>query len=269
MDAPTVTSLAPVFQDRQIHAAWESVYRRAPLLQDFYERLRGRIVEKLRLRPGDLVLDAGCGTGEHTLRFAELGYRCLGVDVARTALERATERARQRGLESRVEFACHGLEELPYSDASVDAVHCRGVLMHVPGWDRAVAELCRVLRPGGRIAISENNHRAVEMRLIRLARRFRRGESRLIETAHGPEFWLERAGEAPLTRVANVSCLADRMELHGVHVVQRFASEFWDVNRFPARLRPAATRFNRLWFSLRLPAWPSMGNVLIGEKAGG
>jgi SAM-dependent methyltransferase len=265
MDAHPV-ALAAAFQDREIHAAWQSVYRRGALVGAFYERLRRRVVRRLRLRPGDLVLDAGCGTGEHTLRFAQLGYRCLGVDVARPALDRAAARARESGLASRVELACHALEELPLADASVDAVHCRGVLMHVPDWERALAELCRVLKPGGRIALSENNHRSVEMGVIGLARRVRPGESRRVETPGGVEFWVERAGEAPLTRVANISCVVERLRGHGVRLAHRFASEFWDVNRFPAPLRAAATGFNWAWFALRLPAWPSMGNVLVGEK---
>jgi ubiquinone/menaquinone biosynthesis C-methylase UbiE len=269
MDALPVPSLAPAFQDSQIHSAWESVYRREPLLHAFYEQLRQRIIQQLRLRQDDLVFDAGCGTGEHTLRFAEMGYRCLGIDISQPVLDRAADRALARGLQSRVEFSRHCLEDLPFEDASVDAVHCRGVLMHVPGWERALTELCRVLKPGARIAISENNHRALEMALIRLVRRFKKGESQLVETAGGPEFWLDRAGEAPLTRVANIACLADRLAQHGVRVVKRFASEFWDVNRFPARLRAAATHFNRIWFALHLPAWPSMGNVLIGEKSRG
>jgi SAM-dependent methyltransferase len=265
MDAYPV-ALAGAFQDRQIHSAWESVYRRGALVGAFYERLRRRIVRRLRLRPGALVLDAGCGTGEHTLRFAEMGFRCLGIDVARPPLDRAAALAHARGVTSRVEFACHALEGLPLADASVDAVHCRGVLMHVPDWERALAELCRVLKPGGRIALSENNHRAVEMGVIRLARRFRAGESRRVDAPGGVEFWVERGGEAPLTRVANIACVTDRLAGHGVRLVHRFASEFWDVNRFPGLLRPAATAFNWAWFALRLPAWPSMGNVLIGEK---
>ena len=259
-------SLAPVFQDGRIHTAWESGYRRGRLQRAFNERLRRRVVRGLRLAPGALILDAGCGTGEHALRFAELGYHCLGVDIARPALEKAEARAHAAGLGARVSFGCQPLEAMPYPDASFHAIHCRGVLMHVPDWERALAELCRVLKPGGRLALLENNHRAVEMALIRLARRFRTGESRVEVTPGGVEFWLDRPGEAPLTRVANVAALSDRLARQGVKVVRRFASEFWDLNRFPALLRGAVTVFNHLWLACRLPARWSMGNVLIGEK---
>ena len=53
----------------------------------------------------------------------------------------------------------------------------------------------------------------------------------------------------------------------GVRPVARFATEFWDVYRFaPGLCRNLAIRFNRLWFALRLPAGPSIGNAIIGEK---
>jgi SAM-dependent methyltransferase len=264
----TASDLRNVFQGREVHAAWEAVYRRDRRQQRFYDRLLGRIVRWLDLPAGSRVLDAGCGTGEHTVRLAELGYRCVGVDVSPRVLLRAAERARARGQASRIRFHNEGLEALPFPDGAFDAVHCRGVLMHVPRWERALAELCRVLRPGGKIALLENNHRCLDMLLVRLVRLLRKGESRLVRTPGGLEFWVDREGEAPLTRVADLGYTAAQLESHGVRVVKRFATEFWDLNRFPAGLpRRAALGFNRLWFALHLPARPSRGNALIGQKA--
>jgi ubiquinone/menaquinone biosynthesis C-methylase UbiE len=264
----TVPDVRNAFQGREVHAAWEAVYRRDRRQQRFQERTLARIVRWLGLPAGSRVLDAGCGTGEHTVRLAELGYRCVGVDVSPRVLWQAAELARARGLGSRIRFQSEALEELPFPDGAFDAVHCRGVLMHVPRWERALAELCRVLRPGGKIALLENNHRCLDLWLVRLARLVRKGESRLVRTAGGLEFWVNRPGEAPLTRVANLRYATRQLEAHGVRLVKRFATEFWDLNRFPAGLpRRAALSFNRLWFALRLPAYPSRGNALIGEKA--
>jgi ubiquinone/menaquinone biosynthesis C-methylase UbiE len=264
----TAPEVRNAFQSREVHETWEAVYRRDRLKQRFHERTLARILRWLDLPPGSRVLDAGCGTGEHTIRLAERGYRCVGVDVSPHVLEQAAERARARGLSAGVDFACEALEGLPYPDRSFDAVHCRGVLMHVPRWERAMAELCRVLRPGGKIALLENNHRCLDVWLVRLARLLRRSESRLVRTPGGLEFWVDRPGEAPLTRVADLGYAVRLLEQHGVHLVKRFATEFWDVGRFPAGLpRRAALSFNRLWFALHLPAGPSSGNALIGEKA--
>jgi ubiquinone/menaquinone biosynthesis C-methylase UbiE len=260
--------LASVFQDRQIHESWHAVYRRDARQQSFNDRALARIVRCLRLAPESRVLDAGCGTGEHTIRLAQLGLQCVGVDVSQPVLEQAEKAAHLCDLDSRIRFRCESLESLSFAAGSFDAVHCRGVLMHVPRWERVVAELCRVLRPQGKLVFFENNHRALEMRLVRLVRHFRRGESRIVDTPGGVEVWTDRKGEAPLTRVANITALSEELTRHGVQVTNRLAMGFWDVNRFPAGLlRSAAGLFNRFWFACRLPSAFSMGNALIGEKA--
>ncbi len=70
-----------------------------------------------------------------------------------------------------------------------------------------------------------------------------------------------------VTRIADVGYLMARLRALGVRPLGRFATEFWDVHRFAAGFwRDLAIRFNRLWFALRLPAGPSIGNAVIGEK---
>jgi SAM-dependent methyltransferase len=264
----TTSDLRGVFQNNKIHESWEAVYRRGRSQQRFNERLLARILGQLALPVGSSVLDAGCGTGEHTLRLAGFGFQCVGVDLSRPVLQKAKERARFEGLTARVSFHCNDLAELPFADASFDAVHCRGVVMHIPHWERVIAELCRVLRPGGGLVLVEANDSALASWLVRLVRLVRKGESRMVRTLGGLEFWVTREGEAPLTRVANIRCLTQALLKHGICVKARLATEFFDLNRFPKGLaRGAAVLFNRLWFRLGLPAWLSFGNALIGEKA--
>src|SRR5439155_13149406 len=92
------------------------------------------------------VLDAGCGTGEISLRLAEMlpHARLLGVDVIDDHLERA--RSRCAAFDSRVRFENRSIFELGLPDAMFDLVVCRHVLQAVPHPDRAVAELARVTR---------------------------------------------------------------------------------------------------------------------------
>lgn len=91
------------------------------------------------VRPGR-VLDAGCGDGVFARAVA--APVVVGVDAA----EAMVERARERGVDARQAR----IEELPFADGEFDVVVCNWVLYHLPDLDAALAELVRVLRPGGR-----------------------------------------------------------------------------------------------------------------------
>jgi ubiquinone/menaquinone biosynthesis C-methylase UbiE len=95
------------------------------------------------------ILDAGCGTGEASRRLAEAFPQAsiLGVDVLDGSLARARERAAAFG--DRLRFENRSIYELGLPAASFDLVACRHVLQSIPHADRAIAELVRVVRPGG------------------------------------------------------------------------------------------------------------------------
>jgi ubiquinone/menaquinone biosynthesis C-methylase UbiE len=255
------------YEKDEIHDRWEAVYRGNPLQDRFNDRIMHRIMKYLRTPPNALFLDAGCGSGDHTVRIARTGCRCIGVDVSEKILRRAKARISETGLSSRVSLTCQALEDLAFASNSFDAIHCRGVLMHIPAWEKALEQLIRVLKPGGRIAILELNHQSLESWIVRQIRRFLATQSRMVETEAGLEFWSDEGGKPWLARVANLRRLAQQLRHLGVEMNIRKASEFWDINRFPAGvLRNAIIRFNVLWFLLGLPARVSSGNLILGEK---
>jgi ubiquinone/menaquinone biosynthesis C-methylase UbiE len=106
--------------------------------------------------PRGIALDAACGTGRHSAYLASLGYTVIGVDSSAAMLERAREKV------SDGTFHESDLYDLPLSDDHVDVVVCALALMHVPEIEPALAELVRVLRPGGSLVISD--WRRVEQR---------------------------------------------------------------------------------------------------------
>jgi SAM-dependent methyltransferase len=97
------------------------------------------------------VLDLGCGTGEITARLAERFSQAtfVGADLEEPHLERA--RARCAAFGKRVRFEVADALALPYGDNAFDFVVCRHVLQAVPDAARVLAEIKRVLRPGGRV----------------------------------------------------------------------------------------------------------------------
>lgn len=99
--------------------------------------------------PSGRVLDAACGTGRHAAHLAAAGYRVVGVDASEAMLARA--RRRLPGADLRV----GALTRLPLEDASVAGAVCALALSHLPEIAGAMAELGRVLAPGGRLVISD------------------------------------------------------------------------------------------------------------------
>ncbi len=111
------------------------------------------------LRPGMDVLDAGCGVGSIALDLAPktLPGRIVGIDIDTGQIETARGSAAERELHN-VEFETASVYELPFADASFDIVYSVAVLQHVGKPIRALAEMRRVLRPGGLAAVTDDDH---------------------------------------------------------------------------------------------------------------
>jgi SAM-dependent methyltransferase len=119
----------------------------------------------LDLRPGMTVLDLGCGEGRHAFEAYRRGARVVAVDwgvseVETTkrwlgAIAEAGEAGRAGdGTAAHYEVVRGDLLHLPVPDASVDRVIASEVLEHIPDDARAMAEITRVLKPGGRVAVT-------------------------------------------------------------------------------------------------------------------
>jgi SAM-dependent methyltransferase len=109
-------------------------------------------VGRLGLRPGERVLDVACGSGNLALPAARAGADVTGIDIATNLIETARRGGRAEGL--RVHFDEGDAERMPYGDASFDVVMSMFGAMFAPRPEEAAAELLRVCRPGGRVALA-------------------------------------------------------------------------------------------------------------------
>lgn len=109
------------------------------------------------IRPGERVVDVGAGAGIDSLIAAKMvgpDGRVIGVDMTPAMLERARRAASEGGFEN-VEFREGLMEELPVEDGWADVVISNGVLNLAPDKPRALGEMNRALRPGGRLQIGD------------------------------------------------------------------------------------------------------------------
>ncbi len=113
------------------------------------------LVERSALRDGEVVLDVGCGTGAATRFAAEtvgLSGRAVGVDVNAGMIAVARSLPPVRG--AAIEWFEKSAHDLPFAEEEFDVVLCAQTLQFLDDRPRALAEMCRVLKPGGRVAVS-------------------------------------------------------------------------------------------------------------------
>jgi SAM-dependent methyltransferase len=138
---------------QQGYAVWSRTYDQPgngafPLEEPF-------VLAILDALPGGRALDVACGTGRYARHLAERGHWVIGVDTSAEMLAVAREAAPTG------DFRLGALEALPVEDASIDVVVCALALTHTPDLHPVMAELARVLRPGGHLVVSNMHASAV------------------------------------------------------------------------------------------------------------
>ena len=159
----------------------------------FMESSAVEFLNQLDVPAGALLLDVACGSGQLALIAARRGVKVTGVDIATNAILAARSRAIAEGLDAR--FDEGDAEALPYADAGFDVVASLYGAMFAPRPERVAAELLRVCRPGGTIAMGNWTPEGSSGRCSRPSR----GLSRLRECPHrcsGEMSALSRSGSA-------------------------------------------------------------------------
>lgn len=188
---------------------YEQVWEQAPEDPEPWAWARRSARLREELRPGDRVLDLGCGAGRFLALAAAAGGRPVGVEIAEAALDRARRNAPGAELH-RVDPGA----DLPLADASIDLVWCSEVIEHVADTAQFLGEVRRVLAPGGRALLTTPCHGRLQGAALALTRfethfdplgqhlRFyTRGSLERALAEHGlPPSWIRATGRLPLFR---------------------------------------------------------------------
>lgn len=108
----------------------------------------------LEMRPGEVVLDLGCGEGKETLLLARLGLGVVSVDLSFTQLSRARDILHAQLPDAPVSFVQADAEEMPFAEAAFRSLYGKAILHHLDT-ARAAREIGRALGPGGRAVLAE------------------------------------------------------------------------------------------------------------------
>ena len=153
--------MSTIVQGIQIDSQFDQIKNRLKMTwmagdYDLFSRFMEKDAEvfyrRLGVAPGTRLLDVGCGAGQLALIAARAGARVTGCDISTNWLEKARERAAAEGLS--VDFEEGDAEELPYADGQFDAVVSLVGAMFAPRPQLVAAELTRVCRAGGMIAMA-------------------------------------------------------------------------------------------------------------------
>ncbi|MEV4224116.1 methyltransferase domain-containing protein [Nonomuraea sp. NPDC049725] len=148
--------IGDVLRDGHIHMWYWYDDEDEASLAEAVGRTSRKVADTLGLRPGERLLDAGCGPGATSV-FLATGYgaRVTGISISEFELGAARERAAAAGVADLVTFEYGDYTDLAYADGSFDAVLALESLQNAPDLAVVFAELFRVLRPGGRITFSD------------------------------------------------------------------------------------------------------------------
>jgi len=124
-------------------------------------RARAAYLDLLAVAPGERVLDVGCGSGVVTRDLARRvapGGRAVGLDPSPALLAVAGELAAAAGLAGEMAWRVGDARALPFDDGAFDAALAVTTLCHIPDGERAIPELVRVVRPGGRVGVFDRDN---------------------------------------------------------------------------------------------------------------
>lgn len=236
--------------------------------QRFYELAITKTLKLLGANPGDLILDAGCGVGTHSIRIAKRGYRVHAIDFSEPALLEGKQRAHAAGVADRITFEHADLVHLHLRDESFSHIFCWGVLIHIPAIEDALNALVRILKPGGRLALYVTNRSALDFKIEAFGRKIRGRTNVLLEKHRmGEGYWYkERHGDIWVWQV-DIDALTNYLAQQGLRRIHRLPGMLTELyTRGPAVLRTPLVHLNTLWFRFAFPPHPAEANLLIFEK---
>jgi SAM-dependent methyltransferase len=147
------------FDDYRDHSGDATPFQKhLAILAQVVKEHKDRVIDLLKIQPGHRILDVGCGPGTDTIPFGQLvgsTGQVVGLDLSEAMITAANMRAHEAGVSGWVQHKCGDASSIPFQGRFFDACHAERVFMHLRNPEQVLAEMIRVTKPGGRIAVTD------------------------------------------------------------------------------------------------------------------
>ncbi len=268
MDRLASGNVEKTLQKPDVHQRWISSYKTAEN-KGFYEEAFDYISRVINAPKNATILDAGCGSGDYSVRLVKRGFFVLAIDISENVLEIAEQKYKTAGLTDKIKLQRENILSLSFPDRTFDYILCWGVLMHIPDVEKAISELDRVLKQGGLLVISEGNMFSIQSIFQGIIKLFtRREKATVVKNAAGLEYWKLTPNGELMTRNANIGWLKERFVSKGYTIKKHVSGQFTEMYTKVSSplLRKCIHGFNLFWFKYVKIPYLAYGNILILQK---
>jgi ubiquinone biosynthesis O-methyltransferase len=127
------------------------------LIVDYEQMVRSQmVISMVDAKPGEAILDAGCGNARDLIQLYKKGCKCTGIDFSAKMIEEARKELSNNRIEN-VVVEVGDLAKLRFPNETFDKVFASEVIEHIPDYNKAISEMARALRPGGCAIITTPN----------------------------------------------------------------------------------------------------------------
>lgn len=256
-----------VFEKEGTISQWDDDYYH-PISLWLYNQAISDMLRIMKVEPGATILDAGCGPGVHSIRVAKAGYHVCAVDISEAMLRHASRRIQEAGVPDKVDFSQKDLTNIDFPNANFDYVFSWGVVIHIPDAEKALDEIARIIKPGGKLALYLTNKTALDHKIESIMRFvLRKPLTGMKHLPLGDGIWYEMNHERLWVWRFDAKAVTEYLKNKGFKLKKRRLGEFSEIQRrlsgFPRRMM---LRFNNLAYMFKLPACFAASTLFVFEK---